>query len=234
MLRSIAECLLKSEQGGISMNIRKKWLPFILGICFVWSAQIAVAETDIDLRVKIGSAAGADKVEITNIAQADTTSESSGNFQIEVAFSPRQGPVNFVGTVGIFGRNHAGHVDDLFLPTDVEYDAGGLSGSAGISIAADNNLHFEGRLELALGSGKPTLTSPNAVWNTTKEGGYSSTSLILGGYYTISRPGLQIGLELGAQSFTGNFQIWNNGGFWTDGKVKGSGGTANLVIGYRF
>jgi hypothetical protein len=218
------------------MSIRKKWLTVVLGICFVAAAQVAVAQTDVDVRVKLGSAAGVDKIEITNFAEADVSSESSGNFQVEVAFTPQQGPgPGFVGTVGIFGRNHQGHVDDPVLPTDVKYDAAGLSGSVGVSLPVDSFLHFEGRLELDLGSGKPTLTTPGAVWNPTRDGSYSAASIIFGGYYTLSRPGLQIGLELGAQSFTGNFQIFDSTfGTWDDAKVKGSGGTANLVIGYRF
>jgi hypothetical protein len=217
------------------MSIKKKWLSVILGVCFVVTAHAAVAETNVDMRVKLGSAAGVDTTEVTNIGQADTSQSDSGNFQIEVAFTPRQGPgANFVGTIGLFGRNHKGHVPDPVLPTDVEYSAAGLSGSAGISIAANEKFHFEGRFELDLGVGEPTLTTPFVTWNPTKEGGYAATSLILGGYFTISKPGLQIGLELGAQSFVGNFQIWNNAGFWSDGKIKGSGGTANLVIGYRF
>jgi hypothetical protein len=171
-------------------------------------SHVAFAGPDVDLRVKLGSAAGVDNIEIADFAGADTSQEDSSNFQIEVAFSPRQdSAVNFVGTVGIFGRDHKGHVDDLFLPTDVEYKAAGLSGSAGVSIKTNENLHFEGRLELALGSGE----------------------------LTFSKPGLQLGLELGAQTFVGNFQIWDDvAGAWTDGKVKGSGGMANLVIGYRF
>jgi hypothetical protein len=215
------------------MSIKKKWLTVILGICFVAAAQVAIAETGVDVRVKLGSAAGVDTVEFSNNGSSNISQESSGNFQIEVAFTPQQGPVNFVGTVGVFGRNHKGQGTVQAPPdTDVDYSAGGLSGSAGISIKADENFHFEGRFELALGSGKPTLSSP-APWPPVKEGSYAATSLIFGGYYTISNPGLQIGLELGAQSFVGNFQILN-AGFWEDAKVKGSGGTANLVIGYRF
>ncbi len=45
---------------------------------------------------------------------------------------------------------------------------------------------------------------------------------------------MQIGLELGSQSFVGNFQIWNNAGYWSDGKVEGSGGIINLVVGVYF
>jgi len=217
------------------MNSKKRWLAVILGICFVGAAHVAVAENNIDLRVKLGSAAGVDKFEVTNIGTADTSQEGSGNFQLEAAFTPQSSSgVNFVGTIGAFGRNHKGHDADPVQPTDVEYSAAGLSGSAGISIKASETFHFEGRFELDLGRGKPKLTTPGFVWNDTKEGGYAATSLILGGYFTISKPGLQLGLELGAQSFVGNFQIWNNAGFWSDGKVKGSGGTANLVIGYGF
>lgn len=216
------------------MSIRKKWLAGILCICFVAAAQVSVAETGVDVRVKLGSAAGVDKTEFQTSGEFDTSQSDSGNFQVEVAFTPEQGPVNFVGTLGLFGRDHKGDIPDPFFPTEVEYRAGGLSGSAGVSIKANENLHFEGRFELALGSGKPTFTSPFVIFNPVKEGSYAATSFILGGYFTLSKPGLQLGLELGAQSFVGNFQIWNNAGFWEDGKVKGSGGTANLVIGYRF
>ncbi len=70
----------------------------------------------MDVRAKLGSAAGVDNIEITDFAGADTSQEDSSNFQIEVAFSPRQdSTVNFVGTAGVFGRNHKGHVDDPFL-----------------------------------------------------------------------------------------------------------------------
>jgi hypothetical protein len=212
------------------MSIRKKWLAVFFGICFVAAAQVAVAQTDVDVRVKLGSAAGVDTIEFSDTGTFDVSQSDSSNFQVEVAFTPQQGPVNFVGTAGIFGRDHEGN--DPFSVTHITYSAAGLSGSAGISIAADNHLHFEGRLELALGSGEPTFSPFSGP---TRKGSYAATALIFGGYYTISRPGLQIGLELGAQSFVGNFQIFDSTfGTWVDGKVKGSGGTANLVIGYRF
>jgi hypothetical protein len=214
---------------------RKNWLSMLLGISLILVSSVAFAEMNVDLRVKAGSAAGVDTVEFANIAQGDASQKSSGNFQIEVAFTPQSGgQVNFVGTVGLFGRDHEGHVDDPVLPTDVKYEASGLSGSAGISIKANELVHFEGRFELALGRGKPTLSTPGFVWNTTQDGAYTATGIIFGGYITMKDPRLQIGLELGAQSFTGKFQIWNNGGYWSDGEVKGSGGTANLVVGYRF
>jgi hypothetical protein len=217
------------------MSKKKKWLLIVFCIGLISVSSVAFAEMNVDLRVKAGSAAGVDTVEFTNIAQGDASQKRSGNFQIEVAFTPQNsGPVNFVGTVGLFSRDHEGHVDDPVLPTDVKYEASGLSGSAGISIKANELVHFEGRFELALGRGKPTLSTPGFVWNMTQDGAYTATGIIFGGYITMKDPRLQIGLELGAQSFTGKFQIWNNGGYWSDGEVKGSGGTANLVVGYRF
>jgi hypothetical protein len=214
------------------MNGKKKWLSVVFGVCFIAAAHVAVAETTIDPRLKLGSAAGVDSVEFSGIGTFDTSQSDSGNVQVEVAFTPQGPGANFVGTLGVFGRDHKGHIP--FFPADVEYRAAGMSGSAGISIAASERLHFEGRFELALGAGRPTHATPLAPGNPTRDGGYAAASLILGGYFTFSKPGLQLGLELGAQSFVGNFQTWNNAGFWEDGKVKGTGGTANLVIGYRF
>lgn len=194
---------------------------------------VAFAEINTDLRIKLGSAAGVKEVEATNIGQVDTSPKSSGNFQIEVAMSQKQesGPF-LVGSVGLFGRSHSGHYDAL--PTDIKYDAGGISAAAGAGVKVNDNIHFEGKLEIGVGSGKPTLTTPGFTWNTVQEGIYSSASLLVGGYYTIAKPGLQIGLELGTQSFIGNFQIWNSAGYWVDSSVKGSGGTANIVFGYQF
>lgn len=199
------------------------------------SATAGHAEMNLDLRLKLGGVPGVDTVEFSNTMTGNATDNGGGNFQIELMLSDKQeyGPY-FVGGVGIFGRSHEGNVPDPVLPTDVQYDAGGVSGTAGIGFKADQNLHFEGRVELDLGSGKPTLTTPGFAWNSVKDGGYSAFSLIFGGYYTFSKPGLQLGFELGAQSFVGEFQIWNNAGFWEDSKVKGSGGLANLVIGFRF
>jgi hypothetical protein len=92
----------------------------------------------------------------------------------------------------------------------------------GIGVNANANLHFEGRLELDLGRGKPTLTSPFGFYNSVKDAAYGAAAVIVGGYYTVSKPGLQIGLELGAQSFSGEYQIWNNAGFWMTQKRRGA------------
>jgi len=187
------------------------------------------------LRVKLGGAAGINKGEVTNVVTSNATQEAGGNFQVELVVTQRlESGVAFVGSVGLFGRQHNGKVTDPVFPTDIKYDAGGVSGSIGASFKANENLHFEGRFELDIGAGKPTLTTPGFIWNSVRPGGYSAAALIFGGYYTITRPGVQIGLELGSQSFVGNFQIWNNAGYWSDGKVEGSGGIINLVVGVYF
>ena len=187
-----------------------------------------------DLRVKLGGAAGINKAEITNIVTANATQEASGNFQVELVMTQRrESGVGFVGSVGLFSRQHNGKVPDPVLPTDIKYDAAGASGSIGASFKANESLHFEGRFELGIGSGKPTLTTPGFIWNSVRSRGYSSASLIFGGYYT-TRPGVQFGLEVGSQSFVGNFQIWNNAGYWSDGKVSGSEAIGNLIVGFRF
>jgi len=147
-----------------------------------------------------------------------------------------QSGVGFVGTVGLFGRSHSGKGPSPPFPgtTTIDYDAYGVAGSVGVSLRANENLHFEGRLELGVGDGEPKLTTTGFTWNQVKSGLYTSASLIFGGYYTIATPGVQIGLELGSQSFEGEFQIWNNSGYWSDGKVSGGGVIGNVSVGFRF
>ncbi len=204
-------------------------------LAVLMSASVGHAEMNADLRVKLGNAAGVTQVDLIDFVNGNATGDTGGNFQVELILSNRQqAGAYFVGGVGLFGRTHEGDVNDPFLPTHVQYDAGGVSGTAGIGVVAGPNFHMEGRVELDLGSGSPTLTTPGAIWNSTRDGGYAAWDLIVGGYYTVSQPGLQIGLELGVQSFSGDFQIMNGFGFWDDAKVKGSGGIANLVIGVRF
>jgi hypothetical protein len=210
----------------------KKILLFI--VIVVVLPGVAFADLDKDLRVKFGTAAQADKFTIDN-TEITGTGESSGNVQIEFIVSPkRDSGVGYVLGAGLFFRKHSGNDNDPFMPVKVDYKATGLSLTGGIGIKANANFHFEGKLELGLGVGEPTLSSPGVVFNDTDSGAYTSASLILGGYYTFSSPGFQIGLELGAQSFKGDFKIWNNGGFWSDGTVEGSSGTINLMLGYRF
>jgi hypothetical protein len=195
---------------------------------------LAFAEMNTDLRVKFGSSAQADELTIDGVTGTGT-GESSSNFQVELIFSPKtQASVGFIFGAGLFARKHSGSDNDPIVPVTLDYKAAGLSLTGGIGIKANANLHFEGKLELGLGSGEPTMSSPGFVFNSTDSGSYSSVSFIVGGYYTVSSPGFQIGLELGTQTFEGDFKIWNNGGFWSDGTVEGSSGTVNLVLGYRF
>lgn len=214
---------------------RMKWLSVLVGMMMAAVPLSASSEVNTDLRIKLGSAAGIDKIEFSGGLTGDASAQSGGNFQVELVLTQKaDSGVGLVGSVGLFNRQHSGTVEDPVLPTDIDYDAAGMIGSIGASFKADGNLHFEGRFELGIGSGKPTLTSPGFVWNDVQEGGYSSASLIFGGYYTVSKPGVQLGLELGSQSFAGNFKIWNNTGHWEDAKVKGGGGIINFVVGYRF
>ncbi len=202
----------------------------LIPLLVIISCGIALADTNVDVRVKLGSAAGAHEFEIGGVDMGPSFDTSGGNFQVEVDITPRlEEPVGYVFGAGIFGRRHEGHFGD----TDVAYDASGLSLAGGISARADENLHFEGKFELDLGSGNVSLSTSGPPWPPTREGGYSAVSIIGGGYYTVSQPGLQLGLELGVQSFRGNFQSWNGAG-WDDGDVRGSGGTINFTIGYRF
>jgi hypothetical protein len=195
----------------------------------------AHADVTADLRVKLGSSSGLNHIEFANGLSGEADKESSGNFQLDMAITQKNPDgVAFVGTFGTFFRAHDGHVSDPVAPTDIKYNAIGIDGSVGLSIRANENLNFEGRLELGIGIGKPTLTTPGYVWNDTENGAYASASLIFGAYYTFSKPGFQLGLELGAQSFEGKFKIKNSYGNSVDGTTKGNGGIANIVAGYRF
>jgi hypothetical protein len=209
----------------------KKLLLFV--VIAVALPGIAFAEMDTDLRFKFGSSAQADELTIDGITGTGS-GDSSSNIQVELIFSPKtQESVGFIFGAGLFARTHSGSDNDPITPVTLDYKAAGLSLTGGIGIKATDNLHFEGKLELGLGAGEPTFSAPGMVFNSTDSGSYSGT-FIVGGYYTMSSPGFQIGLELGAQSFEGDFKIWNNGGFWSDGTVEGSSGTINLVLGYRF
>jgi hypothetical protein len=194
-----------------------------------------MASAAADLRLKLGNAAGAEKLEFGGVT-GDGTGSRSSNVQAELALShASDAPVGFVMGLGIFHRKHSGKIDDPTLPTTMDYKVTGISVAPGIRIKATDNFNFELKFELGYGNeGELTLTSPNVTWNDTDTGQYVSASLIAGWYYAFSKPGLQLGLEIGAQSFRGDFRIWNNFSGWEDGTVKGTDGIANLVLGMRF
>jgi hypothetical protein len=194
---------------------------------------------DLDLRFKGGQAAGLDEMNIdSGVVIATGSGDSSRNLQVELAFIPfEQRTFSPVFTVGFFNREHSGTVSDPYVgltSTVVDYNVQGISFGAGVRVKTTENLSFEGRIEAGAGEGNADLSTPGFAWNNTKEGSYASFSLIVGSYYTFSMPRIQLGIEVGAQSFSGDFQIWNSSGYWTDADVSGSGGIVNLVAGYRF
>lgn len=192
--------------------------------------------TNVDVRMKFGNAAGADKIEFTPGGDMESdTDRHGGNVQVEVAISPIQGSMaGPVFTVGVFGRQHSGKIIERTRTTTMKYDASGVSLAGGLRLKASERFHFEIKVEVGVGQGGVKLESPNYAWNKTRDSTYSSVATIAGWYYAFSKPGLQLGLEIGAQSFTGEFDIWNTAGHWDSGKITGSSGIANLALGFHF
>ena len=184
----------------------------------------------VDLRIRLGSAAQIDEA-VENGTSYTLTGKDSSNVQIDFNLGIYgQSKVGLILSAGLFARNHAGYDN----PVTVEYDASGISLGAGVGIKPNDHVHFEGKLELGFGSGNATLSATGYAFNQTEAGGYVSASIILGAYLTVSKPGFQIGLELGSQSFTGTFRARSNSGVWWNETVNGTSGTANLVAGIRF
>ncbi len=209
----------------------------LLVTAVLMTANVGHAEVNVDVRAKLGYATGVENVEFTDVMATNGSQNGGANFQIELILSQKvDAGATFVGGVGLFDRTHKGEVSFQSPPgvTDVEYDAVGISGTAGVSYKVSDNFHIEGRGELDIGEGKPTLSTPNVIWHSVQDGPYVAVELLLGGYYTVSYPGLQLGLELGLEAFAGNFQIRSNSGSWIDSYAKGRGGCGNLVIGWRF
>ena len=189
----------------------------------------ATPQSVTDMRIKFGTAAQIDKLTENGIS-SDINGEASSNIQMEVnAIMYGQSNVGLLLSAGFFARDHAGS-DKVISQNKIDYDAVGFSLGIGMGIKANDHLHFEGKAELGLGEGNAKITAPGQFVGSTTSGGYASLSLIAGAYYTFSKPGFQIGLELGAQTFNGKF-TYNS---LYDETVEGSNGTANLVVGYRF
>jgi hypothetical protein len=212
----------------ISRNCRflKAISVMVLGVFILASNVYADSATVADLRVKLGSAAQLDKVSSTNVS-ATGAGEASGNFQIEGNWGMYgQSNVGLILSVGLFSRKHSGTIQTA----SIDYNAAGLSAGVGIGIKPSDNFHFEGKLEIGIGQGKPNVSLPGYNLPAYDSGQYTSASIILGAYYTVSKPGFQIGLELGSQSFIGNYSFPGS----SDTKAEGTSGTANIVLGYRF
>jgi sRNA-binding regulator protein Hfq len=186
----------------------------------------AASQRVTDLRLKFGSAAWIDKI-TENGTTYDVKDDTGRNIQIEAStVKYGQSNVGLLLSAGFFVREHSAS-DNQY---NIEYDAVGVSLGIGMGVKANDHLHFEGKAELGLGAGNATITSPRFANGPMESGGYASFSLIAGAYYTFSKPGFQLGLELGVQTFSGEFTY--AGSF--DEEVEGTSGTANLIVGYRF
>ncbi len=194
-------------------------------------------ENDLDLRLKYGMAAQADEVSIAGIGSGSIGGEPSSNAQIELLYSYYFTPeVSGILGAGYFSRKHSGS-ENIGVGngnTTFDYDAQGYSITAGVGFKTSENLRWEGRFELGTGDGKTKLSTSGVNWNKTDSGSYQSQTFIAGGYYSFAKPGIELGLEIGSQSFTGDWKIWNNNGYWADSTVKGNSVIANVVLGYRF
>ncbi len=192
--------------------------------------------TNVDLRMKFGVAPGPDEIQFTSIKTLTFDSDKEGrDYQMDVVIGTRQASkVGPVFSAGVFKRSYSATVTDDGDTTTLDYDATGVCLSGGFRIKANERFHFEAKIEVGLGQGTVALTSPTVVWNRMDGNRYTSAAIMAGWYYVFNRPGLQLGLELGGQTFTGDFEIWNNSGHWARGKVEGDGGMGHLVLGYRF
>jgi len=213
--------------------MRKPILLF-LAILFAFPC-LAFAGIDTDLRIKLGSVAGADRIVFIN-AVGHGSNNNGTNAQVEVVLSPqRDRAVGFIMAISAFHRQHEGQTHDLSLPIKVDYAVTGMSIAPGVRLRISDTWNFEGKLELGAGNaGNVTVNSPGVIWNATKTGSYESASLIAGWYYLFKSAASRVGLEVGGQTFKGNFEIWSNHGYWTDGHVTGTGGTVNIVYGIQF
>jgi hypothetical protein len=187
----------------------------------------ATSKRVTDLRIKFGSAAKIDTLSEQGFPDMSVNGEDSSNVQIEVnTVMYGQSSVGLLLSGGFFVRKHSG--SSIYNPqTKLDYDAAGFSFGIGMGIKASDHLHFEGKVDFGLGAGNAKLTG---YTGSTESGAYTSVSFIAGAYVTFSKPGFQLGFELGSQSFNGKFT--DNGIY--DASVKGGSGTANLVVGYRF
>jgi len=214
--------------------IRNLAIAVVLGL--VPLTAMGASDDDLVIRMKIGSAAQIDHGAI-GTDSGPIAGEQSSNAQFEFLFSHYVNPVmSAIIGAGYFSRQHSGseNIGVGFGSTTFDYDAKGYTIVGGMGFKASENARWEARIELGMGEGKPSLSTPGFSWNNTDSGTYTSTSVIVGGYYAFSKPGLELGLELGSQTFDGDWKIWSNNGYWMDSNVKGSSSIINFIFGYRF
>ncbi len=195
---------------------------------------LAFAEVDTDLRVKLGSAAGAQRIEFGDYIGHGSDNNGT-NAQLEYILCPHRADASFILTMGLFHRRHPGNIDDFSFPTKVEYTVTGISIAPGLRAKLSDAWNFEGKIEIGgSNAGTLTLDSPGVMWNATKKGPYGSLSLIAGWYYLLKNTPSRVGLELGMQTFRGDFEILSNTGSWSRGQVTGTSATVNIVYGIEF
>lgn len=196
---------------------------------------LVLAEIDTDLRFKLGSATGSDRIEIGNTI-GHGQDDYGTNAQAEAVLSShRDSRARFILGLGLFKRQHPGEIESLSIPIKMDYSVLGMSIAPGVRFRINDSLNIEGKIEVGISnSGKVTLDSPGIGWNDTKRDDYASVSLIIGCYYLLGNSASKIGLEVGYQEFEGDFQIWSNSGNWSGGNVSGTHATVNLIYGIQF
>ncbi|HTF99268.1 MAG TPA: hypothetical protein VK654_01620 [Nitrospirota bacterium] len=212
----------------------KKIIALIL-IAMIALPELVSAEIDTDLRIKYGTAAGAQRLELVNFV-GHGSGDKGSNASIELALSlRRESKVRFMISLGAFHRQHTGDMNDLSYPTNVNYEVDGLSLAPGVRVKINERWYAEGKVEIGRGNeGRVTFNSPGVAWNATKTGTYGSLSVIGGIYYLFKNISSRVGVELGVQTFQGDFGIWSNYGYWDTCSVTGTSPIANIAYSYQF
>lgn len=199
---------------------------------------VIFAETDMDLRFKLGSAAGADRIASDYTTIGHGPDHFGTNVQVEVVLNEHpkwDTTARFIMALGLFYRQHPGEIKDLSIPIKVGYSAYGVSIAPGLRLRINDAWSLEGKVELGIGDGaKLTLDSPGVNRYATKTGDYKSVSPIIGCYYLFEDSTSRVGFEVGEQKFWGDFEIWSNSGRWTDGDLSGRYETFNIIYGIQF
>ncbi|MDH4162328.1 MAG: hypothetical protein OEW15_06505 [Nitrospirota bacterium] len=194
------------------------------------SVPVRRKDASVEMRLKVGSAPGIDEWKVGSASPAAVTPDGGGNLQFDFVLGfYRDSSVALLMSGGVFARSHQGKTP----LSKIDYDASGLAFAGGVRFNTSDHLHFEGKLEMDLGSGMPKPETLGITGSYVEAGSYAAASLIIGGYYTFSTPGIQLGLELGSQAFKGSFRTLSTG-LWIDQNVSGGDGIVNLVAGYRF
>jgi len=218
-----------------------KHLLLLLVIMLAFPCLVS-AEIDRDLRLKLGSAPGTDRIEIENSVWPSTIGHGpenhrGTNVQVEVVFSPhtRGSFAGFILGVGLFYRQHPGEIQNLSIPIKVDYSAIGMSMAPGLRFRINDAWNVDWKVEWGVGRAKKVaLDSPGVNWNATRKGEYISLGPIVGCYYLFENSTSRVGLEFGYQKFWGDFEIRSNSGSWSEGTLSGVNRTVNIVYGIQF